>query len=325
MLGFVRAYEEQTGQDVHMIDYAGGLEQIRSQVRSYNVEWDVVDLELSDALRGCREGILSRIEPALLEPAPDGRSPSEDFIAGSLRQCAVGSVVWSTVIAYDRRAFGKHPPRSLEDFFDPEAFPGTRAMRRTPMGNLEWALMADGVPRSKVYDVLETKAGVERAFRVLNRIKPFVIWWRSGEEAVRYLETGRVSMTTAFNGRIYNAVVERGGPFEILWDRHLWNIELWAIPARNNQREAALEFIRFATSTKSLVAQTRYIPYGPVRRSALEHVPKEVQPHLPTAPQNLPQGLQLDAEWWTRYFERLKWRFEHWLERPVRVPKSHPR
>ena len=52
ILGYIRPFQEETGLDLNVVDYDGGLEAIRSQVRSYNVKWDVVDLELADALRG---------------------------------------------------------------------------------------------------------------------------------------------------------------------------------------------------------------------------------------------------------------------------------
>ena len=41
-------------------------------------------------------------------------------------------------------------------------------MRRSPYGNVEFALVADGVPVDEVYDTLSTPAGVERAFRKLD-------------------------------------------------------------------------------------------------------------------------------------------------------------
>ena len=45
-----------TGHQVVSEDYGGGLAEIKSQVEAGNVTWDIVDLELSDAVRGCDEG-----------------------------------------------------------------------------------------------------------------------------------------------------------------------------------------------------------------------------------------------------------------------------
>ncbi|MEJ2344646.1 MAG: ABC transporter substrate-binding protein [Gammaproteobacteria bacterium] len=324
ILGFIRPYEKQHHVTVSVLDYGGGLEQIRAQVRSYNVKWDVVDLELADAIRGCREGLLVKIDPARLAPAPDGSPTADDFIPGSLRPCAVGSVTWSTVIAYNPAAYGEHAPDRLKDFFDVKRFPGRRGMRNTPKANLEWALMADGVAPSGVYRVLGTEAGIERAFRVLDRIKPYIEWWDSGEQAVRMLETGRVAMTTVYNGRIY-AASQRNEHFPIIWDHQIWNLDLWGIPRHTGRLKQAMDFIRFATSPSSLAAQARYIPYGPVRRSAMARVNAKMRPHLPTADKRMDNALQINAQWWADHYQTLQQRFEQWRRRPVMVPRALPR
>ena len=322
ILGFVRDFEKETGVDVEMIDYAGGIEEIRSQVRAWNVKWDIVDLQLYDAIRACNEGLLVEIDPATLPPGPDGTEASADFLPGALMPCGVGNLAGSTIIAWDHSRLGQAPTR-LEDFFDVQAFPGRRGLRRTPQTNLEWALIADGVPPERVYDVLETEEGVDRAFEVLTKLKPHIEWWQLGEEAVRLLETGRVVMTSAYNGRIHSAA-ERGEPFSILWDHHARYIDVWSIPKHTERLDLALEFLRYATSTRSLAAQARYIPYGPLRRSSLVLLEPEVKANLPTGPANLEQMFQTDAAWWAEHLPALQARFERWAERPVMVPKDWP-
>ena len=322
ILGFVRDFEQETGIDVEMVDYAGGIEEIRSQVRAWNVKWDIVDLQLYDAIRACDDDLLVEIDPATLPPAPDGTPAVDDFLPGALMRCGVGNLAGSTVVAWDQSRVERSPQR-LEDFFDLGAFPGRRGLRRTPQTNLEWALIADGVPPERVYEVLETEEGVDRAFAVLTNLKPYIEWWRLGEEAVRLLETGRVVMTSAYNGRVHSAA-ERGEPFSILWDHHARYIDVWAIPKHSENREAALGFLRFATSTQSLAAQARHIPYGPLRRSSLEVLEPAVKVNLPTGPGNLEQMFQTDAAWWAEHLPELQTRFERWLERPVMVPKEWP-
>lgn len=325
MLAYIRPYARKTGVDVEVLDYSGGLEEIRAQVRSLNVKWDVVDLELSDALRGCREGLLMQLESDALAPGADGSSPREDFIPGSLRECAVGSVVWSTAIAYNADAFDEEIPRTLEDFFDAERFPVPRAMRKTPKANLEWALIVDGVAPEQVYQVLATDSGLDRAFNVLDRIKPYIRWWEAGGDAAHMLETGAVDMATAYTGRVHEAVTDRGAPLHIVWDHQIWNIDLWGIPRGTLRAERALDFIRFATSTERLADQARHIPYGPVRYSSLRRVPADIREHLPTQADNFATALQLDAAWWSRNHYRINRRFNQWLERPVQFPQALPR
>lgn len=324
MLAFVRPYMQQHKVGIDVLDYTGGLDQIRNQVRSLNVKWDIVDLELSDAIRGCDEGLLEKIDPSQLAPAADGTPATQDFLPGSLTECAVGTVIWSTVIAYDPRQLSS-TPQSIADFFDVERFPGRRAMRKTPKANLEWALIADGVDPQKVYDVLATEQGLDRAFEMMDRIKPYLVWWEAGTEPPRLLETGQVVMTTAYNGRIQEAIDERDAPYRLLWDHQIWNIDLLGIPKGDPKAERAMDFIRFATAPAQLAAQARHIAYGPVRASSLARIDPAMRRKLPTDPRNFANALRLNAQWWAKHYPRINQRFQTWLRRPIGVPNALPR
>jgi putative spermidine/putrescine transport system substrate-binding protein len=177
----VEAYQkpwmEKTGKSIISEDYNGGLAEVKAQVEAGNVTWDIVDVELSDAVRGCDEGLFEEIDVSILSPGADGTPAEEDFIEGSINDCSVASIVWSTIYAYDSSVLSDSPPTQMADFFDLEAYPGKRGMRKTPKANLEFALIADGVPVDQVYDALETDEGIDQAFAKLDTIKDQVVWW----------------------------------------------------------------------------------------------------------------------------------------------------
>ncbi len=52
-----KPFTAKTGTKVLSEDYNGGLAEIRAQVKTGNVKWDVVDVELAEAMRGCDEGL----------------------------------------------------------------------------------------------------------------------------------------------------------------------------------------------------------------------------------------------------------------------------
>ena len=191
----VEAYHKpwtaKTGHQVVSEDYGGGLAEVRSQVEAGNVTWDIVDVELSDAVLGCDEGLFEEIDASMLPAGADGTPASDDFIPNTITDCAVGNIVWSTIFAYD---FEKMPngPKTMADFFDLENFPGKRGLRRGPKPNLEMALMADGVPADYVYIVLSTEEGVDRAFAKLDTIKDSVVWWEAGAQPPQLLADGEV-------------------------------------------------------------------------------------------------------------------------------------
>ena len=142
-------------------------------------------------------------------------------------------------------------------------------MRRVPFVNLEFALIADGVPVDEVYAVLDTPAGLDRAFRKLDTIKDHVVWWEAGAQPPQMLADGEVAMSTAYNGRVFNAQVLEGQPFEIVWDGQVLDVGPIGIVAGTPDLEPALELVKFATRASSMAAIGRYIAYSPVRRSGL--------------------------------------------------------
>ena len=312
-------YTEKTGIKINSEDYNGGLAEVQAQVEANNVTWDLVDVELSDAIKGCDEGILERIDKSILPPAPDGTPAVDDFLAGTLTECAVASIVWSTIIAYDKTKFPGAKPATLNDFFNVADFPGKRALRNVPRVNLEWALMADGVAPGDVYAVLGTEAGVDRAFAKLDTIRDSLIWWESGAQPPQMLADGEVVMASAYNGRIFNAQNLEKKPFVIIWDGQIWDLDLWVIPKGSKNIKDALDLIAFSTDTQRNADQAKYISYGPVRKSAGALVSThaetgiDMKPHMPTSTANFKTALQNDFEFWADNNDELNERFNAWL------------
>jgi len=315
MLAYVKPFRLRSGEWVSMETYNGGLDEIREQIETENVVWDVVDFELSDLLRGCSEGLLEKIDLERLPAAANGTPAAEDFIPGALTECGVGQMVWATVMAYDESGFDGEAPGALADFFDVAEFPGKRGLRRDPRVNMEWALMADGVAADEVYAALETEEGQARAFDVLDRIRNGIVWWTSGSEPIELLDSGAVAMTSVWNGRMYRPIVEEGKDFAIIWDGQLWDIDSWGIPKGSANLDKAMDFIVFATRASRLAEQTKYISYGPARMSAMPLVREETKAMLPTAEANMANALQMDAAWWAARHAELSGKFEEWLTR----------
>ena len=314
-----KPYTKMTGTQILSENYSGGLAEIKAQVEAGAVKWDLVDLEMSDAIRGCDEGLLEKIDPKILPAAPDGTPAEKDFIQGMITDCAVANIVWSTIYAYDDAKFSGAKPTSMADFFNTKAFPGKRGMRKGPKANLEFSLIADGVPAKDVYKVLSTKAGVDRAFKKLGAIKDQVVWWDAGAQAPQLLADGEVAMTTAYNGRIFNAVVEEKKPFVIVWDGQVFDADLWAVPKGSKNRAEALKFLAFSTDTQRLADQAKWISYGPARLSSAPLVSMhatagvDMKPHMPTAPANFKNVVQNDFEFWADNQDELNERFNAWL------------
>lgn len=319
----VEAYNKpfmaQTGTVVTMTSADNPAGPIKSMVESGNVTVDVADLEYTDAMRLCDEGLLEPIDPASLPPAPDGTPATEDFLDGALTDCAVASMVFSTIYGFDTTKYSDQKPSTIADFFNLEKFPGKRGMRKGAKANLEMALMADGVPPNQVYATLETPEGLDRAFAMLDKIKAQTVWWEAGAQSAQLLADGEVAMTTAYNGRLFSAAVSEGKPFQIVWDGQIYEYELFGIPKGAPNKDEALEYIKFATGTQRLADQTKWISYGPARKSSLplvglfEDGKTEMAQNMPTAEVNMKNSLRTSVEFWVDRDVEISERFNTWL------------
>lgn len=307
----VDPFMEQSDVEILFEDYSGGIAEMKAQVEAGNVQWDAVDIEVIDLERACAEGLLEVLDHSELPAAEDGTPASEDFYGEALAsECGVGVIYWATVFAYNTDTIGDTAPTSIADFFDTEAIPGKRAMRKRPQVNLEWALMADGVPKEEVYDVLATEEGQQRAFDKLDTIREDIVWFDSWSQAPQLLADGGANLVQSANGRFYAAIVEEGQPFEMIWDGMVFDLDVWAILKGAPNRDAAWEFIKFATSTVPLSGM-QDVAYGPTRKSSEQYVDEDVLNRLPTA--HLEEGIKADAVFWADYGESLGEKFNQWL------------
>lgn len=300
-----------TGTNILFEDYGGGVAEMKAQVEAGNIQWDVVDIEVIDLERACSEGYLEVLDFSMLPPGDDGTPAAEDFIPDALaNECGVGNIVWSIVYAYNDSAFPDGGPQTIVDFFDTEAFPGKRGLRKRPQVNMEWALIADGVSPDEVYDVLATDEGQARAFAKLDTIKDDIVWYDSWSQAPVLLNDGGAQMVQSANGRIFAAIQDEGAPFTIVWDSHVYDLDVWSIMKGTPNKEKALEFIAFATQTVPLSGM-QDVAYGPTRVSAQALLPEAIKQDLPTA--HLDEGVKADGIFWADFGESLGEKFNEWL------------
>ncbi|MDE2762514.1 MAG: ABC transporter substrate-binding protein [Gemmatimonadota bacterium] len=320
-MGVNLPFMDSTDIRVTVEDYNGGLAQIRAQVEAGNVHWDVVDLEMADAVRGCDDGLLEPIDITTLPPGADGTPAEDDFVAEGLSECGVGLIYWSTVYAYNADNIEGAKPTTIADFFDLETFPGRRGMRRIPQANLEFALMGDGVPLDSIYAALDTPEGLDRAFRKLETIKDHVVWWEAGAQPPQMLADGEVVMSTAYNGRIFNAQMLEAQPLVIVWDGQLLDVNVLGIVAGTPRMKEAKQYLTFATTAESQARIGSRISYSPARKSGAPLVTThvvtglEMASHMPGNPDNAARSLRYDWRWWADNQDELIERFSAWLAR----------
>ncbi|MDH3449340.1 MAG: ABC transporter substrate-binding protein [Gammaproteobacteria bacterium] len=303
-------------------DDSGGnsVAKLRAMVEANNVTWDLIDMVAADAMLSCDEGMVEEIDHDKdLAPAPDGTPASKDFGDLIVSPCFIPQIVYSTTFGYRTDLVGKTPPTTIADVFDLKKYPGKRSLEKKAINNLEWALLADGVPADQVYELLATDKGVARAFAKLDTIKDHVIWWEKGAQTPQLLADGEVVMGSTYNGRLFSVIEEEKQPVAMMWDWQVFDLDGWVVPKGSPNKKIVMDYLRFATDTQRLADQAKFISYGPARASSAPLVGKhaslgiDMAPHMPTNPANAKHTLLYNYSFWADNVDDLNEKFASWL------------
>ena len=212
-------------------------------------------------------------------------------------------------------------PKNIKDFFNVKKFPGKRGIHTWANALIEMALVADGVKASKVYDVMSTPEGIDRAFAKLDTIKDHVVFWSAGSKPLELVSSGEVVMSLAYNGRVGAAILSEGKDFEYIWDAQVLEQEYLVVIKGGKNIAEAKEFVAHASSAESLALQAKYIPYGPMRPSSIDIIKAgepyfntgvDILPHMPTRPEVLKRSIIADPFWWADNGAEVNERFGAW-------------
>jgi putative spermidine/putrescine transport system substrate-binding protein len=219
-------------------------------------------------------------------------------------------LVWSEVMAYRTDAFKGAAPVGWMDFWDAKKFPGDRALGgagpSTP--ELEFALMAAGVPPDKIYPI-----DIEKAFNSYDQIKNRVVkWWETGAVPVQLLTDNEVVLTSVWNGRMA-AIQAAGVPAAVSWSQGLLKRDCWAIPKGSPNRENAMKFIAFSTMAVPQARLSMLIPYGFVNNKSPDYLTPERLALLPSAPAIRSQLVTYNYEWWIDHRDEVIARWNKWI------------
>lgn len=277
------------------------LPKLKAMVESGNVEWDLTELNGDDAARASSAGWLQPIDYALIDP--DDKLP-----AIARTPDAIVRASYSTVLAFRTDQFKEKAPQTWADFWDVDAFPGPRSLENSPKGNLEFALLAAGVPQDQLYPL-----DVDRAFAKLDEIKDHIpVWWENGAQHVQLLVDGEVAMSSAWNGRI-TPLKEEGRPIEISWNGGALNLSYLAIPKGAKHPREAMEFLKFRLDPKAAAEFVKIVPYPGFVPGMMELLDPQFAATLPTAPENAAKQFRFDSSWWATNLDAVQSRWNDWL------------
>jgi len=282
-------FEKETGIRVRA-DGPPEAAKVKAMVESGNVTWDLLDTDIP--------AILSMVNAKLLEPIDYTKIDSKklDAIPKVLHHTyGLGHLIYGFNIVYNTKSFapGKQP-KSWADVWDKNiqgarSFPFSGGL--SPQ--LEFALIADGVPVDRVYPL-----DVERAWKSMDRLRPLVTkWYTNHAEAIQLLSTGETDICCTIGSRGLVAKHE-GAPVEVDFNQGKLAPDNWAIIKGSKNIDAVYQYINFVIDGKVQAELAKLIPYGPSSQDAFKFLSQEEAKDLSTAPDNLSKQFWNDTAWW---------------------------
>jgi len=285
-------------------DTTNGIQDVRAQITAGAVAWDVTEQDLPSCETLKREGNLEPIDYSVVDTTG---IPKE-----LINSHYVGFINFTKVIAYRKDAFGDNGPSNWAEFWDLEKFPGKRGMHGKVNYNLEAALMADGVPMEKVYDLLATDEGMKRAWAKLAEIAPKVtVWYRGGSQSAQLLRDGEVDVIHMGHNRV-ESVIESGIDVSYSFEGGTMDIDCLLVPKGAPNKDNAMRLINELLKAKAQATLAVTMPLGPVNTGAFDTgiISDEMAVKVNTHPSNYDKQLLVDPNFYIGQLGELTEQFD---------------
>ncbi|MFH8498581.1 extracellular solute-binding protein [Streptomyces coeruleorubidus] len=294
-------FSTETGIQIQVVNILH--ERMIAQIEEGRPRFDVMDINMTHLALFKQEGLSEELDYDRLKNARNA-----GIAESLLTSHGVGKNYWASVLAYRADAFGRKKPESWADFWSTGQFPGRRALQGSvDWPELEFALLADGVPLDKLYPL-----DVDRAFAALDAIKDSVpTFWESGAVPGELLDRKEVVASSVWNGRV-QSLVKDGSPLAYAWNGARRQSNGYGIPRGAANPEAAYRLIDFALRPEVQAHFARIHPEGPVVPAAYAHLSETAAAHLASSPGHLRSGFDLDVEWWVENGDALTKRWQAW-------------
>ena len=272
---------------------------LRAMVESGNVEWTVTEIGGQDAVRAEALNLVEKIDDKIVDRSKFPEEARSPYV--------FAASVYSTILGYRSDVFKNDHPKTWAEFWDVKRFPGARSMRNHPVDNLEFALLADGVPLDKVYPI-----DMDRAFKKLDEIKPYItVWWTTGQQPAQLLLDKEVVLATGWNGRFFDLVM-KDAPIGIEWGQGALKQGSFVIPRGAKDAYWGQKFLALMTDPKASAIYANALAYPGLNPDSLQYVDPKVKPNLPTEPANLKKQFWTSDKWWAENGAKAMERWNEW-------------
>ncbi len=280
------------------------LAKIKAGVTNKTYDVDTSSLSSSEYFQAAGEGLLEPIDYTVVKKAGD--VPPDVYEEYGVKANSI-----SYQLVYNSDKFTQQGPQSWADFYDVAKFPGDRALWDSPIGNIEFALLADGMTPDQLYPLDDKK--LDRAFKKLDEIKPHIkIWWQQGAQSQQLFQDGEVDLMMMWNGRATD-LIRQGQPLTQVWNQAGLAVNRWIVPKGTPNAGKAMEFINAALDPQKQANFAETLGYGPSVPSAFNLLSPEEAALQPGSPLHGNVEFEIDGQWWGENLADVLPRWQNWL------------
>jgi putative spermidine/putrescine transport system substrate-binding protein len=281
------------------LDYA----LIEAQIRTGQIDWDVVDADAFFAARAAREGWLEPVDYDIVDASQLVDGAAKEF---SILQGVGGHhIAWNTNQRYGEGA----GPMNWQEWYDVDKFPGRRALRSGALQTLPGAAMGDGVAPADLYPL-----DLDRAFAALERVRDSVVKWVDGGQAMQELLLGGEADLVNFYTSRCVTLKAAGEPIDFRFEQGTAEeADLITIGGTQN-RVQAMHAMAVAVNTpeySKVLAEATNLGFS--NKLGMEMVDPAIKPLLSTSPENLAKLAPAGNDWWAENQPMAAQRMAEWI------------
>lgn len=295
-------FTQETGINVQVVNLQGT--QMLAQIKQGRPQFDLINNSMMDHAKFVAQDALEKLDTDRIKSLKSAKIPENQ-----ITDHAIASSLYANVIGYRTDAFGGRKPESWADFWDTKAFKGSRSMCNpdADLPELEFALLADGVPMDKLYPL-----DVDRAFKALSRLRPDIKkYWDSGPLPGVLLSRQEVTMSTVWDGRLA-ALQKQGVPVERQLNGARRQFQGYAIAKGAAHADAAYRLMDYALRPEVSARLVKVFPSSPSSPVAYGKLTEEDRNSLVGAPQYYDKGFDVDIDWWIKNEAAVSKRWLEW-------------
>jgi putative spermidine/putrescine transport system substrate-binding protein len=298
-LAYCDPFEKDTGATV-VIDGPVDATRLRVMLESGSTDWHVVCSGEAMMLSLQKDGFLEKID--------DSQVDRSRILPEFRYEYGVGAEIGSQMVAYSTAIFdGDVHPRTWADLFDLDTFKGKRMVMNDPQVTFEVALLADGVPKEKLYPL-----DVDRALKKLDTIKNELLFYTTYAQSQQLISDGAASCGYMYTGRAYTAQ-QNGAKIGVSWAQNLRDVTPMVVPKGVPNLDMSWAFINNMLEPKNMAVMANVFLTAPANPETLNFIKPEIVPWLATTEEHMAEGIAVDAAYWGENLVSLTERWQNWM------------